>query len=152
MYGILLRLDAGRQKRVGNDPLAKLLKPSVYSAVKEKRTALNASTATTSPFAPTLVRPSFYPEFFRATDIQTLYWKVRNHSDLHDLTRVYVDEDSRVVFEFTEVTDNTESALKDVLYACGHLEFTDPKIASNTISFAVQTGSYSSAQAGESDD
>lgn len=152
MYGILLRLDAGRQKRVGTDPLAKLLKPEVYKAAKAQRRALNASSEITSPFAPTLVRPSFYPDYFRATDIRTLYWKVRNHPDLHNLTRVFVNEDSRIVFEFSATDAATQDNLERVLKSCGHFEFSDPRKSSNTISFAIQEGSYASSQAGEVDE
>lgn len=150
MYGILLRLDSGRQKRVGTDPLSRLLKPEVYKKIKTIRSNLNASTAVTSPFAPTLIRPSFYPDCFRATDIRTLYWKVRNHNDLHGLKRVYVDENSRVVFEFSELVDSkVEQSLIRVLKACGHFEFVDPKTVSNSVSFALQSDSYSADKAGE---
>lgn len=150
MYGILLRLDSGRQQRVGADPLSKLLSPEIYSKVKTRRSPLNASTAVTSPFAPTLVRPSFYPDYFRATDIRTLFWMVRNHPEMHGLQRVYVDEKSRIVFQFDVVDTSTmPDALSKVLQAHGHFEFVDRQVSGNSISFAVKSGFYSSAEAGE---
>lgn len=150
MYGFLLRLDSGRQQRVGTDPLKKVLSPAAYKAVQERKMGLNSSVAPTNPFAPTLVRPSFYPEYFRATDIRTLYWKVRNDSDLHSLEAVTVDPNSRVVFTFSDkVDDNIAATLDDVLKAYGHYEFVDPKVQAKSISYAVQTASYSKAEAGE---
>lgn len=142
MYGILLRLDAGRQQRVGTDPLKKLLNPSVYQAVKAKRSKLNASTDVTNPFAPTLVRPSFYPDYFRATEIRILYWKVKNHPEMHDLSRVFIDTDSRIVFEFDNSVNGIEPELDEILKAHGHYEFTDPKKSGNRISYCVTAVGY----------
>lgn len=149
MYGIILRLDADRQQRVGDDFLTRLLPQATLNKLSAKRTSLNASAKVTSPFAPTLVRPSFYPDYFRATDIRTLFWKVRVYPELHNLTRVYVDEESRVVFEFTEFTDNTQAALESVLRGYGHVEFTDVKVRKNSLSYAVRGADYSATQAGE---
>lgn len=148
MYGILLRLDSGRQMRVGTDPLAKLLKPEVYKAITSRRTSMNASLATTSPFAPTLIRPSFYPEYFRATDIRTLYWKVKNHPELHSLLRVLVDENSRICFVFSVSGKEVSDALSEVLMSYGHFEFLDPKIDNDTVSYKVQTDAYQSYPSG----
>lgn len=142
MYGILLRLDAGRQQRVGTDPLKKLLKPEVYDAIQQKRSKLNASTDVTNPFAPTLVRPSFYPEYFRATEIRTLYWMVKNHPEMHGLTRVFIDTDSRIVFEFDETSKEIEQSLDSVLKIHGHFEFTEQKVSSNRISYCVTAVEY----------
>lgn len=145
MYGILLRLDAGRQQRVGSDPLAKLLKPETYAAVKARHAKLNASTDYTSPFAPTLVRPSFYPDYFRATDIRTLFWKVKNMDGLHELKRLYIDKDSRIVFEFGE-SDTSMSDMGDLLdkalSAMNYFEFTDKQVSGKSISYTVSKGAY----------
>ena len=142
MYGILLRLDSGRQKRVGTDPLKKLLSASVYQEVKKRSTKLNASMLPTSPFVPTLIRPSFYPDFFRATEIRTLFWKVKNLPDMHGLTRVYVDPDSRIVFEFDTMTDGTLDNLTRTLRSFGHYQFSDPKVSGKKISFDVHAEEY----------
>lgn len=152
MYGILLRLDAGRQSRVGSDVLKRLLSSKAYNQLKQRPRKLNASSAVTSPFAPTLIRPSFYPDYFRATDIRTLFWKVKNYGGLHGLKRVYVDEDSRVVFVFDDSAKDLVDPLVNVLRGYAHFEFIDPEVKSDSISFKILSGSYSTAEAGEVDD
>lgn len=152
MYGILLRLDAGRQSRVGTDVLKRLISSKAYSQLKKRPRKLNASSATTSPFAPTLIRPSFYPDYFRATDIRTLFWKVKNYDGLHGLKRVYVDEDSKVVFVFDGPAKNLVNPLVRVLRGYAHFEFVDPKVKSDSVSFTILSGSYSTAEVGEGDD
>ena len=121
MYGYILRLDADRQKRVGTNQLQKLLKPEIYNAIKSKETKLNSSCDYRSPFAPTIVRPSFYPTFLRATDIRTIYWKIKNHTEFHDLERLFVDLDSNLVFEFSEeLTQDKVDRLLEVLTLFNH--------------------------------
>lgn len=142
MYGILLRLDSGRQKRVGTDPLKKLLPASVYSQISKRDTKLNASMKMESPFVPTLVRPSFYPDYFRATEIRTLYWKLKNYPNLHGLIRVYVDSDSRICFEFDDMDENTKENLSGLLSMFGHSEFSDPKVSGKVISYEVNRVAY----------
>lgn len=150
MYGIILRLDAGRQQRVGTEPLQKLLSPAVYKKVQERRSSLNASVSVLNPFAPTLVRPSFYPDYFRATDIRTLFWKVKNFDGLHNLHKVYVDENSRIVFEFDDnVAAEQAEALTRVLKDYGHFEFVEPKQSGTKVTYTVQSGSYAEPEAGE---
>lgn len=150
MRGILLSMDAGRQQRVGTEPLKKLLSPAMYAKVLEKETKLNASMMPTTPFAPTLVRPSFYPEYFRATEIRTLFWKVKNLPGLHGLTRVYVDPDSRVVFQFDDMDDSTSKRLLQALYDFGHYEFSRPKVTGSNISYDVTMVEY--PRSGEDDE
>lgn len=134
MYGYILRLDADRQKRVGTNQLQKLLKPEVYNAIKTKETKLNSSCDYRSPFAPTIVRPSFYPTFLRATDIRTIYWKIKNHTEFHDLDRLYVDLDSNLIFEFSnELTEDRASRLLEILTIYNHYAPTIHEHSNRTI-------------------
>lgn len=144
MYGILLRLDSARQQRVGTDQLKQLLSAKTFSKISKGRSALNASVAVTSPFAPTLVRPSFYPEYFRATDIRTLFWKIKLFDGLHNLAKIWIDENSRVVFEFadTPAADQIEK-LNEVLKAYGHYQFTEPSVSGKKVTYTVHmNGEY----------
>lgn len=123
MFGYILRLDADRQKRVGTNQLQKLLKPEVYEIIKLKENKLNSARDGFSPFAPTIVRPSFYPSFLRATDIRTIFWKVKNNVDFHDLKRIYVDPESNLVFEFyDQLTKEKVEKLVNLMLSYSHIE------------------------------
>lgn len=138
MYGFCLKLDAGRQKRVGTNPLKKLLKPDVYAAVINQETKLNASKDYTSPFAPTIVRPEFYPSFLRATDVRTIFWKVKNHTEFHNLIRTYVDTDSKLVFEFSDtVTKEQCTRLCELLESYAHFDICLDKYSGKKVLFNI---------------
>lgn len=149
MFGSIIRLDAGRQARVGTNQLQQLLSPDAYLKACARRQKLIASAAAPLPFAPTLVRPSMYPDYFRATDIRTLYWKIRNFDGLHSLSKVYVDEHANVIFEFPDaVQPKTAETLASVLRHFGHMEFIDPVVADNRITYKIDDSFYDCSEAG----
>ena len=138
MYGVILRLDAARQQRIGGDYLSRLIPKTTLKKIESKLSRLNSSSTGLMPFAPTLMRPSFYPEFFRATDVRTLFWKLKLYNGLHGLTRVFVDENSRVVFEFDKLDEATVSVLDSVLKGYGHFEFTEPKQTKTQMTYSIR--------------
>lgn len=138
MYGFILRLDAGRQKRVGTEPLKKLLSDAAYQSVLKNETRLNAGRDIQSPFAPTIIRPEFYPAFLRATDVRSIFWKVKNASDFHDLVRAYIDTDSTMVFEFKNtVSKELAIALCEFLEHCDHLELQFKDMSGKKVKFNI---------------
>lgn len=143
MFGSILRLDAGRRSRVGTRQLQELLSPDAYLKACVVHQKLNSSAAAPLPFAPTLVRPSLYPDYFRATNIRTLYWKIKNFDGLHDLAKVYVDENADVTFEFPyRPTEKILSTLNSVLKHFGHTEFTDPTVVGRKITYKIDNSFY----------
>lgn len=138
MYGYILRLDAGRQSRIGTEPLKKLLSSTAYSAILKNETRLNAGRDIQSPFAPTIIRPEFYPAFLRATDVRTIFWKTKNTSDFQDLIRAYVDTDSTLVFEFKNtVSKEKATALCEFLEHSDFLELQYKDMSGKKVKFDI---------------
>lgn len=138
MYGYLLKLDAGRQQRVGCNQLKQLLRPETYKKVMMKENKLNASMDGTAPFAPTLIRPAFYPSFLNATDIKTIYWKIKNHTNFHDLNKVYINKDQDLVFEFEdEVVADDADYLQELLLSYSHYNVLLKDYTKNKVIFEI---------------
>lgn len=140
MFGILLNMDSGRQGRVGTDGVRKLFSTKAWNTIVKKQ-RLNSSLQAV-PFAPTLVKPSNYPNFFRATDIRTVYWKVKNHDDFHDLSRVFVDDKNRLVLTFNEALKTKDrdrsDALVDLLhFGYGHFDLELHKTTKDKATFNI---------------
>lgn len=147
MYGIILRLDAGRQARVGKEPLEKLLGKETYKKVKEQRRGLNASQDYSNPFAPTLVRPSLYPDYFRGTGVQTLFWKIKNFNDMHELEQIQIDNEGKVTFTFSSAVDQALSDRLDALLkVCGHPELESPSISGKKLVYVPRSAFYSAVK------
>ena len=150
MFGHILRLDAGRQQRVGTNPLQLLLSAKAYKEAKKRERRLNASVYNPAPFAPSIVRTSLYPDYFRGTDLRTLYWKVKNFDGLHGLSKLYIDEQNNVIFEFDKDIDPEVAVkLSDVLANFNHSELKDPRVSGNKIVYRFNTNIYSYEEAGE---
>lgn len=150
MFGTILSLDAGRQQRVGTDVLSKLLKPETYEALKARRNALNCSAKAPLPFAPTLVRPAMYPEFFRVTELRTLFWKIKNMEGFHDLHSVSFKDAEHIVFNFSDSISGRKDDLARALKACGHIELVEPKVSGKNVTFTVlNEGSYTEPEGEE---
>jgi len=141
MYGILLRLDAGRQQRVGTDVLKRILSPSAYKALSQRPRALNSSLSDTMPFAPTLMRPAMYPERFRVTELRTLFWKLKNMKGLHSLAAVTFEDPEHIVFKFSDKA--AEKELTEALCLCGHCELINPQISGKEVSYELAPEGYS---------
>lgn len=143
MYGIILRLDADRQARVGKEPLRKLLGDATYDKLLAQKRELNSSLDYNNPFAPTIMRRSLYPDYFRGTDVRTLFWKIKNFDDMHDLSKIQVDQSGAVTFTF-ENTASTDLAnrLTDLLRICNHPEFVTPKVSGKTVTYQPESATY----------
>lgn len=143
MYGSILRLDSARQNRVDPNGFLKLFSKKAQSKIKRMDTKLNSSYIGNSPFQPGLVRQAMYPDYFRGTGLQTLYWKLKNFPDLHNMSRIFINKDNSVVFEFEDtVTQEIEDNLVRLLRGFGHCEFRNPEKSGKRIGFDVLTDSY----------
>lgn len=142
MYGKILRLDSARQNRVDADEFLQLFSVSARKKIKQADTRLNSSYRGNA-FNPNLVRQSMYPDYFRGTGLQTLYWKLKNFPDLHSMSRVFINKDNSVIFEFEEtITDEMQASLERLLHGFGHFEFTNPERSGKRIGFDVLEDSY----------
>lgn len=142
MYGKILRMDCARQNRVNPNGFLKLFSAANQKTIKQLDTKLNCSYIPNA-FNPQLVRQSRYPDYFRGTGLQTLFWKLKNFPDLHSMSRVFINKDQSVVFEFEEtVTDEIEASLTHLLKGFGHMEFTNPERSGKRIGYDVSTDSY----------
>lgn len=142
MYGKILRLDSARQNRVNPNGFLKLFSEKSQTRIKSMDTKLNSSYIPNA-FNPQLVRQSRYPDYFRGTGLQTLFWKLKNFPDLHSMTRVFINKDNSVVFEFEDkVTNEMQASLTHLLRGFGHMEFTNPQKNRNRIGYDVSTDEY----------
>lgn len=143
MYGKILRLDSARQNRIDPNGFMQLFSAKAQRALKESDTKLNSSYVGTTPFNPTLVRQSMYPDFFRGTGLKTLFWKLKNFPDLRELKRVFINKDNSVVFEFENtVTNENVDDLTRILKGFGHYEFTNPEKSGKKVGYDVTEISY----------
>ena len=142
MYGKILCLDSARQNRVNPNGFLKLFSEKSQARIKSMDTKLNSSYIPNA-FNPQLVRQSRYPDYFRGTGLQTLFWKLKNFPDLHSMTRVFINKDNSVVFEFEDtVTDDMQASLTHLLHGFGHMEFTNPEKSGKRIGYDVSTDEY----------
>jgi hypothetical protein len=142
MYGQILCLDSARQNRINPNGFLKLFSARTQARIRNLDTKLNSSYIPNA-FNPQLVRQSRYPDYFRGTGLQTLFWKLKNFPDLHSMTRVFINKDQSVVFEFEEnVTDEMEASLTHLLRSFGHVEFTNPEKNDKRIGYDVSTDIY----------
>lgn len=143
MYGKILRLDSARQNRIDPDGFMQLFSAKAQAALRTGDTKLNSSYVGTTPFNPTLVRQSMYPDFFRGTGLKTLFWKLKNFPDLRELKRVFVNKDNSVVFEFENtVTKENVDDLTRILKGFGHYEFTNPEKSGKRVGYDVTEQAY----------
>lgn len=147
MFGTFLRLDCKRQNRVDPNGFLKLFSEKAQSRIKKLDTAVPASKLNSSfyPFANSIpVKETIYPEYFNATMLRTLFYNIRIHGDLPKCTRVFINNDQSVVFEFTDkVTAETANRLGEILQSLGHVEFTNPERSGNRVGFDIEYNSYS---------
>lgn len=143
MYGTILRLDAARQNRIDPEGFLCLFSTEARDKIKKADTRLNSSYQGSSPFTPNMVRQALYPDYFRGTGLQTLYWKLKNFPDLHTMSRVFINKDNSVVFEFEDsITDEIQESLERLLRGFGHIEFQNPERSGKRIGFDVLVESY----------
>lgn len=142
MYGEILRLDASRQNRINPNGFLQLFSQKAQANIKQQDTRLNSS-FNSGQYLPKMVRQSQYPDFFRGTSMKTLYWKLKNFPDLRGMSRVFINKDNSVVFEFEEsVNDDTVAALKRILKGFGHCEFTNAQKSGKRVAFDVVEDAY----------
>ena len=143
MYGKILRLDSARQNRINPSGFLSLFSDKNQKIIAKFDTKLNCSYIPNA-FNPQLVRQSRYPDYFRATQLQTLFWKLKNFPDLHTMSKVFINKDQSVVFEFEDtVTDEIEAALTHLLRTgFGHTEFTNPERSGKRIGYDVSIDEY----------
>lgn len=147
MFGTILKLDCKRQNRVDPNGFMHLFNENSQAKIKKldataPQSRLNSSLGA-NPHEPTIVRQSLYPSYFDATMLRTLYYNVRIHGDLPKMTRVFINKDQSVVFEFEEtVKKETATRLQEILNALGHTEFTNPEVSGKRVGFDIETDSY----------
>lgn len=142
MYGQILRLDSARQNRINPNGFLKLFSVGTQARIRNLDTKLNSSYIPNA-FNPQLVRQSRYPDYFRGTGLQTLFWKLKNFPDLHSMNRVFINKDNSVVFEFEDkVTNEMQASLTYLLRGFGHMEFTNPQKNGKRIGYDVSTDEY----------
>ena len=89
------------------------------------------------------VHQAIYPSYFDATMLRTLYYNIRIHGDIPKMTRVFINKDQTIVFEFEEsVKKETAKRLEEILKSLGHVEFTNPEISGKRVGFDIVTDSY----------
>ena len=68
---------------------------------------------------------------------------VKIHGDLPKMTRVFINKDQSVVFEFAEsVKKETAERLEEILKSLGRVEFTNPEISGKRVGFDIEMDSY----------
>lgn len=145
MFGTILRFDCARQNRVNPNEFMKLFSQKAQNEIKRldcKAPKLNSSL--NFNFHESIpVHQALYPSYFDATMLRTLYYNVRIHGDIPKMTRVFINQDQSVVFEFEDkVSKETAQRLEDILHSLGHVEFTNPEISGKRVGFDIETGSY----------
>lgn len=145
MFGKILKLDCGRQNRVDPKGFLSLFSASTQKKIMEldtKAPSLNSSLSTGS-HDPLLTRNSLYPVYFDATMLRTLYYNIRIHGGLPPLSRVFINQDDSVVFEFQDTIKAEDvKELQRVLTALGHTEFVNPEKSGKRVGFDIERGSY----------
>lgn len=145
MYGTIMRLDCARQNRVNPEEFMNLFSDNAKAQIKKldlTAPKLNSSLAPNF-YEPTPVRQTLYPTYFDATMLRTLYYNLRIHGDLPKMTRVFINKDQSVVFEFEDtVTKETVERLQQLLKSLGHVEFVNPEKSGKRVGFDIETDSY----------
>lgn len=149
MFGKILKLDCARQNRVNPNGFMKLFTEKSQTQIKQmdtkapaKFSSLNSSVCPNF-HEPIPVRQSLYPSYFDATMLRTLYYNIRIHGDIPKMTRVFINKDQSVVFEFEDsVKKETAERLHEILKSLGHVEFTNPEISGKRVGFDIETDSY----------
>lgn len=149
MFGTFLKLDCARQNRVDPNGFLTLFKKDTQVKIKKMDTTVPASAAKLNSSKnldihdPIPVRQALYPTYFNATMLRTLYYNLRIHGDLPKMTRVFINKDQSVVFEFEEsVKKETAERLHELLKSLGHVEFTNPEVSGKRVGFDIETDSY----------
>ena len=149
MFGTILKLDCARQNRVDPNSFLKLFSEESQNKIKSMDTSLHKSASVlnsslgTNTHEPTPVYRSIYPNYFDATTLKTLYYNIRIHGDLPKLTRVFINKDQSVVFEFAEsVKKETAERLHEILQSLGKTQFVNPEISGKRVGFDIETDSY----------
>lgn len=146
MFGKILKLDCARQNRVNPNGFMSLFKEETQKKIRQldtkAPTRLNSSSCPNF-FEPTPVRQTLYPTYFDATMLRTLYYNIRIHGDIPKMTRVFINKDQSVVFEFEEtVKKETADRLHEILKSLGRVEFTNPEISGKRVGFDIECDSY----------
>lgn len=155
MFGKILKLDCARQNRVDPSGFLSLFKEGTRTRIKKMDTAapmkftkLNSSACPTFHES-TPVHQALYPSYFDATMLRTLYYNIRIHGDLPKMTRVFINRDQSVVFEFEDsVTKETATRLQEILQSLGRVEFVNPEISGKRVGFDIETDSYTEPRSG----
>ena len=148
MFGTILKLDCARQNRVDPNSFLELFSKDAQAKIKSMDTAILGNTKLnssldTNPHEPTPVYRSIYPNYFDATMLRTLYYNIRIHGDLPKLSRVFINKDQSVVFEFAEsVKKETAERLHEILQSLGKTQFVNPEISGKRVGFDIETDSY----------
>lgn len=157
MYGKILKLDCARQNRINPNGFMCLFSESARRTIRKLDTAVpNPKSKLNSSLCPNFHEPTpvwktLYPSYFNATMLRTLYYNLRIHGDLPEMTRVFINKDQSVVFEFVEtVKKETAERLHELLQSLGHVEFVNPEISGKRVGFDIETNSYTEPR-GEED-
>lgn len=149
MFGKILKLDCARQNRVNPNGFMKLFTKESQAKIKQMDTrapaTFNSLNSNMCPnfHEPVPVRQTLYPSYFDATMLRTLYYNIRIHGDLPKMTRVFINKDQSVVFEFEDtVKKETAKRLHEILKSLGRVEFTNPEISGKRVGFDIETDSY----------
>ena len=145
MFGKIMRLDCARQNRVNPGAFMQLFSEKAQRTIKQlDGTAPKLNSSLCPNFHESLpVHQALYPSYFDATMLRTLYYNIRIHGDIPKMTRVFINKDHSVVFEFAEsVKKETAQRLEEILQSLGHVEFTNPEISGKRIGFDIVTDSY----------
>ena len=145
MFGKIMRLDCARQNRVDPGAFMQLFSEKSQNTIRKldgKAPSLNSSLCPN--FHESLqVHQAIYPSYFDATMLRTLYYNIRIHGDIPKMTRVFINKDQTIVFEFEEsVKKETAKRLEEILKSLGHVEFTNPEISGKRVGFDIVTDSY----------
>lgn len=145
MFGTIMKLDCARQNRVKPDEFMKLFSKASQQKIKQLdgvAPKLNSSRSY-NPFESIPVHQALYPAYFDATMLRTLYYNVKIHGDLPKMTRVFINKDQSVVFEFAEsVKKETAERLEEILKSLGRVEFTNPEMSGKRVGFDIEMDSY----------
>lgn len=149
MFGKILKLDCARQNRVNPNGFMKLFTAEAQTKIKQMDTkapaTFNSLNSSVCPnfHEPVPVRQTLYPSYFDATLLRTLYYNIRIHGDIPTMTRIFINKDQSVVFEFKDsVKKETAERLHEILKSLGHVEFTNPEISGKRVGFDIETDSY----------
>lgn len=149
MFGKIMKLDCARQNRVNPNDFMKLFTKESQAKIRQLDTkapaTFNSLNSSVCPnfHEPVPVRQTLYPSYFDATMLRTLYYNIRIHGDIPKMTRVFINKDQSVVFEFEEIVKKeTAKRLHEILKSLGRVEFTNPEISGKRVGFDIETDSY----------